>query len=175
MLLFLLITHHIAFVTNDLPCCARAHQFTHSHPTNFSCSLNDFSPPPSNRWLPLPPSMGKRGCIRLAALRKAGCDIIVTVDTVAQADAISAAMHAVGTRVRCILEVDIGMGRAGVQPCAPEDVTSGGEPAAKKAKADVPAAVTLALAIDGLPGTEFVGLMGCVMSCCCSILVLLLF
>ena len=99
---------------------------------------------------------------RLATLRKAGCDIIVTVDTVMQAEAISAAMHAAGTQVRCILEVDIGMCRAGVPPCVPEDLTSSGEPAAKKAKAETPAAVTLSLAIDRLPGTKFVGLMGCV-------------
>ena len=76
---------------------------------------------------------------RLVELRR-NADPIVTLDHIEQAIPISRAMAAAGLKVRAILEVDIGLGRAGVAP---------GEP-------------TLALArqVAELPGIEFSGIMG---------------
>lgn len=76
---------------------------------------------------------------RLVELRRIA-DPIVCLDDLAQAEPISRAMHAAGLRVRAILEIDIGMRRAGVQP---------GEPA-----------LALAKAVQQLPGIELAGIMG---------------
>ena len=89
---------------------------------------------------------------RLAALRLRGADPIVTVDSARQAEAISAACHSQGVIVRVIIEIDIGMNRAGVQP--PMFVDQPG--------ADACPCVVLAqrVASEDLPGVQFVGLMG---------------
>eukprot|EP00040_Diaphanoeca_grandis_P037394 m.243337 g.243337 ORF g.243337 m.243337 type:complete len:489 (-) comp33810_c2_seq13:75-1541(-) len=86
---------------------------------------------------------------RLAALRRLA-DPIVTLDHGDQARAISEAMTAVGVQVRCIIEINLGMERAGVAPCEPNDAHNDTEPAA----------ITLAKTIASLPGLEFVGIMG---------------
>jgi len=67
-------------------------------------------------------------------------DPIITVDHLDQIEPISAAAAAAHTEVRAIIEVDIGLSRAGVEP---------GD-----------AVLRLAEAIDNLPGIRFVGIMG---------------
>ncbi len=76
---------------------------------------------------------------RLVELRKIA-DPILAVDSIEQAEPISAAMHRAGMRVRTILEVDIGLHRVGTQP---GDAT-----------------LQLAQQVDQLPGLELVGIMG---------------
>src|SRR4030095_11280509 len=76
---------------------------------------------------------------RLVALRRIA-DPIVCLDHVAQPDPISRAMQAADRRVRAILEIDIGMQRAGVLP---------GEPA-----------LALARKITELPSIALAGIMG---------------
>lgn len=83
--------------------------------------------------------VGPRKVTRLVELRKIA-DPILVVDHLAQAEPISAAMHAAGLRVRTILEVDIGLARVGTEP---GDAT-----------------LKLAQQVDQLPGLEFVGIMG---------------
>lgn len=91
-------------------------------------------------------AIGARKLERLVALRKIA-DPIITFDHVDQAKAISTAMARAGVTVRCIIEVNLGMERAGVPP-----VTVGSNSPS--------AAVQLADAIFALPGLEFVGVMG---------------
>ena len=67
-------------------------------------------------------------------------DPIVGVDSTAHVDELSAALHGSGHTLRVVIEVDIGMHRAGVQPGAP--------------------VVALARAIAAQPGLRFVGAMG---------------
>jgi D-serine deaminase-like pyridoxal phosphate-dependent protein len=76
---------------------------------------------------------------RLVELRKIA-DPILVVDSLEQAEPISAAMHRAGLQVRTILEVDIGLARVGTQP---------GE-----------ATLKLAQQVDQLQGLELVGIMG---------------
>jgi len=83
--------------------------------------------------------VGPKKVARLVELRKIA-DPIVTVDHIDQAKPLSEALHRAGLRARCILEVDIGLHRVGVQP---------GE-----------ATLALAQAVDQLPGLELVGIMG---------------
>jgi D-serine deaminase-like pyridoxal phosphate-dependent protein len=82
---------------------------------------------------------GPRKIERLVELRRKA-DPIICLDSIDQAVPISAAMHAAGQRVRAILEVDIGLERAGVLPGKP--------------------AVELAKHVAELPGIELVGVMG---------------
>jgi D-serine deaminase-like pyridoxal phosphate-dependent protein len=67
-------------------------------------------------------------------------DVIVAVDSVVNMQALDAAARAAGRRLRTVIEVDIGMHRAGVLP---------GEPV-----------VALAQQIAGCAGLQFAGLMG---------------
>lgn len=83
--------------------------------------------------------VGPRKVERLVALRRTA-DPIVIFDHIDQALPISRAMAESGQSVRAILEVDIGLDRAGVQPGKP--------------------AVELAKKVVELPGIEFVGVMG---------------
>jgi D-serine deaminase-like pyridoxal phosphate-dependent protein len=83
--------------------------------------------------------VGPKKVSRLVELRKIA-DPIVVVDHLAQAEPISAAMHAAGLQVRTILEVDIGLHRVGTEP---------GQPT-----------LELAQQVDKLPGLELVGIMG---------------
>jgi D-serine deaminase-like pyridoxal phosphate-dependent protein len=76
---------------------------------------------------------------RLVSLRRRA-DPIVCLDHIDQATPISRAMADAGQRVRAILEIDIGLGRAGVTP-------------GKKA-------VELARRVAELPGIALVGVMG---------------
>jgi D-serine deaminase-like pyridoxal phosphate-dependent protein len=82
---------------------------------------------------------GPRKVERLVALRRKA-DPIICLDHLDQAEPISQAMHAAGQRVRAILEIDIGLARAGVAPGKP--------------------AVELAKRVAALPGIELVGVMG---------------
>jgi len=82
---------------------------------------------------------GPRKVERLVELRrKAGP--IICLDHIDQAIPISRAMESSGQRVRAILEIDIGLERAGVAPGRP--------------------AVELAKSVAELPGIELVGVMG---------------
>jgi D-serine deaminase-like pyridoxal phosphate-dependent protein len=83
--------------------------------------------------------VGPRKVERLVELRRKA-DPIVIFDCIDQALPISRAMADSGQKVRAILEVDVGMARAGVAPGKP--------------------AVELAKKITALPGIEFVGIMG---------------
>lgn len=83
--------------------------------------------------------VGPRKIVRLVELRRIA-DPIVIFDHLDQAKPISRAMESSGQRVRAILEIDIGMARAGVAPGKP--------------------AVELAKKIAALPGIEFAGIMG---------------
>jgi D-serine deaminase-like pyridoxal phosphate-dependent protein len=67
-------------------------------------------------------------------------DPIVGVDSVAHVEELGAALHGTGRTLRVVIEVDIGMHRAGVQPGA--------------------AVVALARAVAAQPGLRFVGVMG---------------
>jgi D-serine deaminase-like pyridoxal phosphate-dependent protein len=82
---------------------------------------------------------GKRKVERLVELRRKA-DPIICLDHIDQAAPISQAMQSAGQRVRAILEIDIGMARAGV---------AAGKPA-----------VELAKKVAALPGIELVGVMG---------------
>jgi D-serine deaminase-like pyridoxal phosphate-dependent protein len=83
--------------------------------------------------------VGSRKVERLVELRRKA-DPIVCFDHIDQAVPIGRAMQAAGQRVRAILEVDIGLERAGVAPGKP--------------------AVELAKQVAELPGIEFAGIMG---------------
>jgi|EndMetStandDraft_3_1072993.scaffolds.fasta_scaffold199618_1 D-serine deaminase-like pyridoxal phosphate-dependent protein len=83
--------------------------------------------------------VGPQKVARLIEVRQKA-DPIVTIDHIDQAIPISAAMAAKRLKVRAILEIDIGMDRAGVAPGKP--------------------AVELAKKVAALPGIEFVGVMG---------------
>ncbi|MGE3409761.1 MAG: DSD1 family PLP-dependent enzyme [Pirellulales bacterium] len=76
---------------------------------------------------------------RLAALRRRA-DPVVAVDDLIQAEAMSQVFAAAGLTLRVILEVDIGLNRAGVIP---------GQPTLR-----------LAQRIDKLPGLKLAGIMG---------------
>jgi D-serine deaminase-like pyridoxal phosphate-dependent protein len=76
---------------------------------------------------------------RLVELRRQA-DPIICLDHLDQAVAISQAMQAAGLRVRALLEVDIGLGRAGVLPGRP--------------------ALELARKVADLKGLELAGVMG---------------
>jgi len=67
-------------------------------------------------------------------------DVIVAVDNEANVRALSGAAAEKGVRLRVVVEVDVGMGRAGTRP---------GEPT-----------VALGRLVHGCPGLEFAGLMG---------------
>jgi D-serine deaminase-like pyridoxal phosphate-dependent protein len=82
---------------------------------------------------------GPRKVERLVELRR-HADPIICLDHVDQAGPISRAMEAAGLRVRALLEIDIGMQRAGVLPGKP--------------------ALELGLKIAELPGIELAGVMG---------------
>jgi D-serine deaminase-like pyridoxal phosphate-dependent protein len=83
--------------------------------------------------------VGPQKVQRLVALRRTA-DPIVCFDNLAQAEPIGRAMNQAGLRVRALLEIDIGMQRAGVQP---------GEPA-----------LALASAVAKIPGIDLAGIMG---------------
>jgi D-serine deaminase-like pyridoxal phosphate-dependent protein len=82
---------------------------------------------------------GTRKVERLVELRRKA-DPIICLDHVDQAEPISRAMQSAGLHVRAMLEIDVGMQRAGVLPCK--------------------AAVELAKRVAELPGIEFAGVMG---------------
>jgi D-serine deaminase-like pyridoxal phosphate-dependent protein len=82
---------------------------------------------------------GRRKIERLVELRRKA-DPIICLDHLDQAEPISQAMQASGQRVRAILEIDIGLERAGVPPGR--------------------TAVELANQVAVLPGIELVGVMG---------------
>ena len=82
---------------------------------------------------------GPQKVARLVALRGIA-DPIICLDNVDQAVAISQAMHAAGRRVRALVEVDLGMNRAGVEPGR--------------------RTLELARQVAELPGIELAGIMG---------------
>jgi D-serine deaminase-like pyridoxal phosphate-dependent protein len=82
---------------------------------------------------------GPRKVERLVELRRKA-DPIICLDHIDQAIPISGAMESAGQRLRAILEIDIGLERAGVAPGRP--------------------AVELAKRVAELPGIELVGVMG---------------
>lgn len=81
--------------------------------------------------------VGPTKIARLVELRRAA-DVIVAVDAVENVDMLSRAARAAGVALRVVIEVDVGMGRAGVPP---------GE-----------RAVALARHVAGRPGVAFAGL-----------------
>ena len=83
--------------------------------------------------------VGAQKIARLVELRRR-CDVIVAVDSEDNVAALSGAARAAGVTLRVVIEVNIGMNRAGVEP---------GEPC-----------VALAKFIGGKPGLRFAGLMG---------------
>lgn len=83
--------------------------------------------------------VGPQKIARLVALRPR-CDVIVAVDSRENVTALSEAANAAGVVLRVVIEVDMGMKRAGVDP---------GEPV-----------VAMAKFIAGKPGLKFAGLMG---------------
>src|SRR5436305_7016276 len=83
--------------------------------------------------------VGTQKIARLSELRRR-CDAIVAVDSEDNVAALSEAAHAVGVVLRIVVEVNMGMNRAGVEP---------GEPC-----------VALARLIAGKAGLKFAGLMG---------------
>jgi D-serine deaminase-like pyridoxal phosphate-dependent protein len=83
--------------------------------------------------------VGPQKIARLVALR-ATCDVIVAVDSKENVTAIAEAARAEGVTVRVVIEVNMGMNRAGVEP---GDAT-----------------VELARFIATQPGVKFAGLMG---------------
>jgi D-serine deaminase-like pyridoxal phosphate-dependent protein len=83
--------------------------------------------------------VGPQKVKRLVELRRIA-DPVVCIDHIDQARPISQAMQAVGLRVRAVLEINVGMNRAGILP---------GEPA-----------LSLAQEIVRLPGIELAGVMG---------------
>jgi D-serine deaminase-like pyridoxal phosphate-dependent protein len=82
---------------------------------------------------------GPRKVERLVALRR-NADPLICLDHLDQAEPISRAMQTAGLTVRALLEIDIGMQRAGVLPGKP--------------------AVELARQVAALPGVELAGIMG---------------
>ncbi len=82
---------------------------------------------------------GPRKVERLVELRR-HTDPLICLDHIDQAQPISRAMAAAGLKVRALLEIDIGMQRAGVLPGTP--------------------AIELARRISNLPGIELAGVMG---------------
>ena len=62
--------------------------------------------------------VGRQKAERLAALLDRA-DVVVAVDSVANAEELSAAAEARGKRLRVIVEIDNGMKRAGVPPGEP--------------------------------------------------------
>jgi D-serine deaminase-like pyridoxal phosphate-dependent protein len=83
--------------------------------------------------------VGAAKVARLVALRR-HCDVIVAVDSAENVAALSEAARAAGVMLCVVIEVNLGMNRAGVEP---------GEPC-----------VALAKVIAGKPGLKFAGLMG---------------
>src|SRR3954470_17691701 len=83
--------------------------------------------------------VGPQKIARLVALRR-NCDVMVAVDNRENVTAIAEAARAAGVTVRLVIEVDMGMKRAGVEP---------GE-----------ACVALAQYIAAQEGVRFAGLMG---------------
>ena len=83
--------------------------------------------------------VGPQKIARLVALRRS-CDVIVAVDHRDQVTAIAEAARAAGVTIRIVIEVDMGMKRAGLQP---------GE-----------ACLALARIIAAEEGVRFAGLMG---------------
>lgn len=83
--------------------------------------------------------VGPVKAVRLANLLR-HADVMVTVDSVENAEELSAAAQQKGRRLRVLVEVNVGMNRAGVSP---------GEPT-----------VRLSAEVDHLPGLRYVGLMG---------------
>ncbi len=81
------------------------------------------------------------GAIKVARLMKllALADVMVAVDSLESAEELSAASHRAGRQLRVLVELDVGMNRAGVQP---------GE-----------AAVDLSRKLQDLPGLRYMGLM----------------
>ena len=82
---------------------------------------------------------GPQKVARLVELRRKA-NPLICLDHLGQAGPISEAMQAAGLRVRALLEIDIGMQRAGVLPGKP--------------------AVELARQVSALPGIELAGVMG---------------
>ncbi|MGH2535090.1 MAG: DSD1 family PLP-dependent enzyme [Thermomicrobiales bacterium] len=76
---------------------------------------------------------------RLAALR-GQADVIVAVDSIENARELDAAARATGTRLRVIVEVNVGMHRAGVEPGAPT--------------------IAFSQEVAAMEGIRFAGLMG---------------
>jgi len=83
--------------------------------------------------------VGASKLARLASLVH-HADVIVAVDDPEQGDALDRAARDAGTRVRVVVEVNVAMNRAGVEPGAPT--------------------VALATRVAGSPGLRFAGLMG---------------
>ena len=83
--------------------------------------------------------VGPQKIARLVALRHS-CDVIVAVDDRRNVAEIAAAAHAAGVTIRLVIEVDMGMRRAGLAPGA--------------------TCVPLAEFIAAQPGVKFAGLMG---------------
>ena len=83
--------------------------------------------------------VGPQKIARLAELRRR-CDVIVAADSEDNVAMLAEAARAAGVVLRVVIEVNIGMNRAGVEP---------GEPC-----------VALAKFIAGKPGLKFAGLMG---------------
>jgi D-serine deaminase-like pyridoxal phosphate-dependent protein len=83
--------------------------------------------------------VGPQKIARLVALRRS-CDVMVAVDSRENVAAIAQAAHAAGVTIRLVIEVDMGMKRAGVEPGA--------------------ACVALAQSIAKHSGVKFTGLMG---------------
>jgi D-serine deaminase-like pyridoxal phosphate-dependent protein len=83
--------------------------------------------------------VGAQKIARLTELRRR-CDVIVAADSEDNVAALAQAARTAGGVLRVVVEVDMGMNRAGVEP---------GEPA-----------VALAKVIAGRPGLKFAGLMG---------------
>jgi len=83
--------------------------------------------------------VGAQKIARLVALRPR-CDVIVAVDSEDNVAMLAEAARGAGVVLRVVIEVNIGMNRAGVEPGAP--------------------CVALAKFIAGRPGLKFAGLMG---------------
>ncbi|MFA5551249.1 MAG: DSD1 family PLP-dependent enzyme [Trueperaceae bacterium] len=62
---------------------------------------------------------------RVAALRRAGCDLTVILDSVEQAEALARASREHGDRFPALIEIDSDGHRSGLAPTAPEIVTVG--------------------------------------------------
>jgi D-serine deaminase-like pyridoxal phosphate-dependent protein len=62
---------------------------------------------------------------RVLALRAAGCDLSLVLDSVAQAEAVSAASSAAGDRIPVLIEIDSDGHRSGLAPTDPALITIG--------------------------------------------------